>query len=501
MRRKRSIQRSWLYRYRYLLASILLAVIVLAISIYRFWSVPSGLSASEKLSAIASGRLASGNITGLVNAPWLIPEALAIKLYGMTIFALRLPALLLVVASILTMMLAIRAIYRPSLAMMGGLLMACSAFTISLGRAGTPAVMTVLLLTLAILLGYYVVNAKQKVAPAIGLALDLMALSYMSGGLYIVAALAVVALLHPKSRYTIKRHKKLLAGIAVAYVILLLVPMLLIGRSRTTLASLLVIGTPSPANLRQLASGYVAGSAGLTGGLMTPMLTITGAIMVVIGLITLARRGGLLSLRSYVIISLLVAGVSMTTFNPDYIYLLFVPTILLEVIAIGYIVDKWHGLFPQNPYARSLAILALSILIGSISLLDINRYISAVNYRASVVYQYDQTLPAVNQLLTSNPHAEIRLVVHSETDYQLYSLLTNRYSNLRVYRHDDRRINELIKSLEAKQTGGSLVDSKAPPLKLAIADKAIRSDVQKLKLSHVYTGWLQHDSLLLAVYE
>ena len=501
MRRKRSIQRSWLYRYRYLLASILLAVIVLAISIYRFWSVPSGLSVSEKLSAIASGQLAGGNVTGLVNAPWLILEALAIKLYGMTIFALRLPALFLVVASILTMMLAIRAIYRPSLAMMGGLLMACSAFTISLGRAGTPAVMTVLLLTLAILFGYYVVNAKQKVAPAIGLALDLMALSYMSGGLYIVVALAVVALLHPKSRYTIKRHKKLLAGIAVAYVILLLVPMLLIGRSRTTLASLLVIGTPSPANLRQLASGYVAGSAGLTGGLMTPMLTITGAIMVVIGLITLARRGGLLSLRSYVIISLLVAGVSMTTFNPDYIYLLFVPTILLEVIAIGYIVDKWHGLFPQNPYARSLAILALSILIGSISLLDINRYISAVNYRASVVYQYDQTLPAVNQLLTSNPHAEIRLVVHSETDYQLYSLLTNRYSNLRVYRHDDRRINELIKSLEAKQTGGSLVDSKAPPLKLAIAGKAIRSDAQKLKLSHVYTGWLQHDSLLLAVYE
>ena len=501
MRRKRSIQRSWLYRYRYLLASILLAVIVLAISIYRFWSVPSGLSASEKLSAIASGRLASGNITGLVNAPWLILEALAIKLYGMTIFALRLPALLLVVASILTMMLAIRAIYRPSLAMMGGLLMACSAFTISLGRAGTPAVMTVLLLTLAILLGYYVVNAKQKVAPAVGLALDLIALSYMSGGLYIVVALAVVALLHPKSRYTIRRHKKLLAGIAVAYLILLLAPMLLISRGRTTLASLLVIGTPSLVNLRQLASSYVAGSAGLTGGLVAPMLTITGAIMVVIGLITLARRGGLLSLRSYVIISLLVAGVSMATFNPDYIYLLFIPTILLEVIAIGYIVDKWHGLFPQNPYARSLAILALSILIGSISLLDINRYISAVSYRASVVYQYDQTLPAVNQLLTSNPHAEIRLVVHSETDYQLYSLLTNRYSNLRVYRHDDRRINELIKSLEAKQTGGSLVDSKAPPLKLAIANKAIRSDVQKLKLSHVYTGWIQHDSLLLAVYE
>ncbi len=501
MRRKRSIQRSWLYRYRYLLASILLAVIVLAISIYRFWSVPSGLSASEKLSAIASGRLASGNITDLVNAPWLILEALAIKLYGMTIFALRLPALLLVVASILTMMLAIRAIYRPSLAMMGGLLMACSAFTISLGRAGTPAVMTVLLLTLAILFGYYVVNAKQKVAPAVGLALDLVALSYMSGGLYIVAALAVVALLHPKSRYTIKRHKKLLAGIAAAYLILLLAPILLIGRGRTTLASLLAIGTPSLVNLRQLASSYVAGSAGLTGGLVAPMLTITGAIMVVIGLITLARRGGLLSLRSYVIISLLVAGVSMATFNPDYIYLLFIPTILLEVIAIGYIVDKWHGLFPQNPYARSLAILALSILIGSISLLDINRYISAVNYQASVVYQYDQTLPAVNQLLTSNPHAEIRLVVHSETDYQLYSLLTNRYSNLRVYRHDDRRINELIKSLEAKQTGGSLVDSKAPPLKLAIANKAIRSDVQKLKLSHVYTGWIQHDSLLLAVYE
>lgn len=501
MRRKRSIQRSWLYRYRYLLASILLAVIVLAISIYRFWSVPSGLSASEKLSAIASGRLASGNITGLVNAPWLILEALAIKLYGMTIFALRLPALFLVVASILTMMLAIRAIYRPSLAMMGGLLMACSAFTISLGRAGTPAVMTVLLLTLVILLGYYVVNAKQKVAPAVGLALDLVALSYMSGGLYIVVALAVVALLHPKSRYTIKRHKKLLAGIAVAYLILLLVPMLLIGRSRTTLASLLAIGTPSLANLRQLASGYVAGSAGLTGGLMTPMLTITGAIMVVIGLITLARQGGLLSLRSYMIISLLIVGVGMAAFNPDYIYLLFIPTILLEVIAIRYIVDKWHGLFPQNPYARSLAILALSILIGSISLLDINRYISAVNYRASVVYQYDQTLPAVNQLLTSNPHAEIRLVAHSETDYQLYSLLTNRYSNLRVYRHDDKRINELIKSLEAKRTGGSLVDSKAPPLKLAIAGKAIRSDVQKLKLSHVYTGWVQHDSLLLAVYE
>ena len=249
MKRKRAIQDSWLYRHRYPIAGVVLALIAAFMVSYRFWDVPTGLSQAEIESAATTVELYGNNpilhptshTALLANLPWHVAQWLSVKLLGLSVMSLRLPAVLLTLMSVALLIFLIRRLIRPSMAMMAGLLLVSSSFMITIARSGTPAAMVTLLLILLLICAYYVLSAtgaRRRVA-VVGLTVTSGLMCYMSGGVYILLMLLLVAVLHPQTRLIIRRGCRL-------------IPLIIVGMVMITLPLIITLR-----RLRGLASGFI----------------------------------------------------------------------------------------------------------------------------------------------------------------------------------------------------------------------------------------------------
>ncbi|MDO4271773.1 MAG: glycosyltransferase family 39 protein [Candidatus Saccharibacteria bacterium] len=498
MKTKRTVQNSPIYQHRYHIVGALLAVMAIFMAVYNFWSLPAGLTQVEMESAATSGNLslsalltptANDNWQFYVGLPWLIVQGASIKLFGLSAMAIRLPAVLLAITSVGLIIWLLKRLLKPSSAMMGGLLLVSSAFMISLARSGIPAIMTVLLMALLCLLGHGIINSKQHRGTRmilVGVVAGL--LCYVPAGVYIVIAMSAIGLAHPKSRLVLKTHKKCLSLEATAFIasiapLLYAIITTVLAGKYSLINQLLFVGAPSVDNLRTLANAYAGPQAIVLGGLLTPMLTIVGLVMVFVGW-TILTKDAVASIRSYLTIGLMLVGIALGICNPDFVYVLFIPAVILETICLSYLTDKWYKLFPSNPYARVFGILPLAILIGSLSAVDMDRYFNMVSYSKDVVYQYDQTLPQVQSLISHNRDQEYALVVPS-SDYDLYR------------QFDSNKIKTYAKD---KLTQQDLQDINKNT-QVVVLGKVEFKDPKAAKLVRIAADWRKDSAPLFKVYE
>ena len=495
MKRQGVIQNSPLYRYRYAIVWILLIGLALFMAVYRFWGLPSGLSATEMQSAARSGQLSlsglasaitSGNLGCLVDLPWLVVQGLNIRLLGLSTLSVRLPAVILTLLSVILITILLRHLTKRNVAMMGGLLAVSSSFAISLSRAGVPAVMTTLLLTLLLLCGYLVINRTGKVANAafVGVAVIAALLCYMSFGPLIVLTILLIVLLHPRLRLVARSSRRRLIVTLAGFAVLILpwLVTLVIGLIYGNLGFAELGLTPSLGNLATFAAAYAGFNSNLVGGLVVPMLTIVGAIMVVIGLV-ITIRDGISSVRFYTIITLMIVLTALGACQPGLVYLLFVPTIILETVCLGYLINKWYDLFPVNPYARVFAILPLAILIGSLCSVDMGRYFDAVSYNHQVACQFNSGLDAVNSLDSKQRY----LVVVPQAQESFYQLVSRHHDNINVTTAADSAVQAWIKRPDHRQ--------------LVIMAGSQAKQPTGAKLVGVRTNWLAEQNVVATIYQ
>ena len=141
--------------------------------------------------------------------------------------------MLLTLMSVALLIFLIRRLIRPSMAMMTGLLLVSSSFMITIARSGTPAAMVTLLLILLLICAYYVLSAtgaRRRVA-VVGLTVTSGLMCYMSGGVYILLMLLLVAVLHPQTRLIIRRGCRLIPLIIVGMVVITLPLIIAIAHS------------------------------------------------------------------------------------------------------------------------------------------------------------------------------------------------------------------------------------------------------------------------------
>lgn len=493
MKRKSAIQNSWLYRHRYPIAIIILIVLAAFMVGYRFWSMPSGLSRGEAESLQVSGNLSlsspfhqdNGQPLSIVALPWTLLQYVSIKLFGPSLFGLRLPAVILTLITGLLGIILLRKLTRPSLAMIGGFLMVSSAFFIGMGRSGTAAAMTTLLITTTVLLCYLLINQPKPNRVSIliksGIVLALALLCYMPGGLYLTLAILLAGVLHPRTRLILMQGKLKSLPYLIAFIVLI-APIVIVPvtSNHAALRELLLLDSSWPFdNISEVLIGYAGTASGITGGYITPILTIADLILVVIGLIAVIRA--MSSVRAYVLAIFGVVAGLLTFANPELIFILFVPSIILETIGVGWVVDKWYNLFPRNPYARTFAIVPLTVLIVSIGWLNINRYFNTLNYNREVAYQYNYEYPAVVRELLQQKQTESTVIVVADDQYRLYSPLIYRY-HVAILRSSDDEVQNL--------DGGKV---------MAVASSQVTP--RKMKIDKVVSGWTIDQSDLLKVYK
>lgn len=515
MKRKNAIQNNPIYKYRYWLAGAVLALVAVFMAVYRFWDLPGGLSAAEIQSATVSGNLSLNSIVkgalgdpgtaqSIINLPWSVLQWLSIKLFGLSVMSVTLPAVILGLASVGLIIWLLAKITKPSLAIMGGLLTVSSSFIICMSRSGTPAVMTTFLLATLLLASYYYINRPddRKRWSLLFVIAALAGLSYMTAGFYIVLAMALVGLLHPQVRLALLTDKKRLAALIGSYLILT-IPIWLGGimglakGNHELIGGLISLGAPSLQHLRALAAAYGGFNATMVDGLVVPMITVVGAIMAAIGLIVVALDR-VSSIRFYLLIAAIVPTVIMGAFQPGLVYLLFIPTIILETICLGYFTDKWYGLFPVNPYARVFAILPLAILLGSLSSVDMGRFFNAVNYSPSVVYSYDWGITKVNEILSAEKDKDYNYTVAVPAKQaSFYNILMRHHGNIRIAAVDDQafakgELDSTIAEWALNKDGNDRL--------LMLGDGDVKQS-DNVKLVMIKTNWWKKGNLVVREYK
>lgn len=503
MKHKHAVQNSVIYRFRYQIAGVVLALIAVFMGVYRFWSTPWGLNDAERQSAVAAVELFDGGLTGaegllanVISLPWLVVEWLSIQVFGVNAMAVRLPAVIIMLLTVALLILLIRKMTRPNIAMMGGLLLVSSSFAITMARSATPAALTSLLIVALILLGYYMLNEQGSMQRFgfIGASLVSGLLCYMVAGPYIVLAMLIAAIVHPRTRLTIRSHKRLAAAALLVFLITvspLIASIFIAGINVAT--PIVSIGLPSLASTAAFFSAYAGNNPEVTGGIVTPLVTAVGLLMVIVGFAYVCWEA-YFSTRFYLLIMYIIVAILVGSCRPELVYLLFVPTIILQTMCLSLITNQWYGLFPNNPYARVFAILPITILIGSLCLVDANRYFAAVNYDSDVVYSYNQMLPAVNDILASSDERNnLTVVTDDETDRRLFAALAKDYENVTV-------ADEAVGIDDIQKSINDLANAK-PNEMLVVASEKKFTAPDGVSLETVRTDWTKESPMLVRVYK
>lgn len=502
MKHKYAVQNSVIYRFRYQIAGVVLALIAVFMGVYRFWSTPWGLNDAERQSAVVAVELFKGGLTGdngllanVVSLPWLVVEWLSIQIFSVNTMAMRLPAVIIMLLTVALLILLIRKMTRPNIAMMGGLLLVSSSFAITMARSATPAALTSLLIVALILLGYYMLNEQGSMQRFGFISASLVSglLCYMVAGPYIVLAMLIAAIIHPRTRLTIRSHKRLAVVTLLVFLITispLIASIFTVGINAVT--PIISIGVPSLTSTAAFFSAYAGNNPELTGGIVTPLVTAVGLLMVIVGFAYVCWEAHF-STRFYLLIMYIIVAVLVGSCQPQLVYLLFVPTIILQTMCLSLITNQWYGLFPNNPYARVFAILPITILIGSLCLVDANRYFAAVNYDSDVVYSYNQMLPAINDVLASaDKHNNLIVVADDETDRHLFVTLAKDYDNVDV-------VDEAVGIDDIQKLINDLAKAK-PNEMLVIASEEKFTAPDGVSLETVRTDWTKESPMLVRVY-
>ena len=83
---------------------------------------------------------------------------------------------------------------------------------------------------------------------------------------------------------------------------------------------------------------------------------------------------------------------------------------------LKYLLEKWYGLFPENPYARISALFPLTILFGIIIIPGLLQYVYGYRYNPSVVNEFSDKLSVIRR----NLNDETLLVTDN---YDFYKIL------------------------------------------------------------------------------
>jgi 4-amino-4-deoxy-L-arabinose transferase-like glycosyltransferase len=425
-----------LYRFRYLIGYSAFGLIFLLLIGFQFFGLPNGLTPAEISSATAAGAInwADLQASDVVNLPYHAVQGLAIKTFGLSELAIRLPSLIFACLTAVAMIFMLRRFSRPNIAIVAGFVALSSVFFLSLAHSGSPAIMAVFWMFLMLLAAVETIYGDKKHALVWQLILALAAAGslYAPFGIYPLLALAAAGLAHPKTRLILLKQApwKLASGGMIG--LLLLAPLIwAVIKDFAVAGTLLGFGEAwSPgaalANVGQMLFGT---GTGAVDGWITPVISLVGMIIIITGLLRVCTD--IFAARSYLIVPWLVVVLGVVIYNQAALPLLYPPFILLLAIGLETIVREWYKLFPNNPYARTTALVPLSVLVISLAFTTTSRFFMAQTYYAPLVQQYNQELGSARAAIQERFGKNISLIVPS-AQLDFYKNLENEFANVKV---------------------------------------------------------------------
>lgn len=427
-----------LYRWRYILGYGALVITILGLLIIAGLFIPGGLSQSEMNTVVTSNATsispAAFQPDEVINMPYHILQHASITLFGVSIFSIKLPSLILGLLSAIGMFLLLRTWFRENVAVLTAIITITTGQFLFIAQSGTASIVyvfwSVWLLTLAMFISRH---SRWQTLWKIAL-FGVAALSmYTPLSPYILIALLSAVLLHPHLRYIVRQLPKLKVALGILVGLILLIPLGYAIFKQPSVA-LTILGIPTThisvkANVLQLLHQYFDFIAPSSGIFMTPVYGLGSLALVALGFIQLVTTK--YTARSYIVTAWVILLIPLLIINPGYVSITFVPVMLLMAMGVHRLLSSWYSLFPRNPYARFAGLLPLIVLISGLVISGVNRYMYGYTYDPQTASNFSHDLHLLNTQLAAKDRSTTAIVgVPAELPF--YSVVQQHTKNITV---------------------------------------------------------------------
>lgn len=406
MVKKIVISKLFLYKHRFTVGYIVLGLIFTILLFMMPLVAQTGLSTAEMESATSSYYLGKeGVLNGdLVDLPYRLLQKLSIMVFGLTAYAVKLPSIIVGLALGFLLILLLNRWFKNNVSLLASCLIVLSTPFLFLAGWGTPLIMLVFWPTLLLWLGSKIQGEKRpKPMYSFIFAIAMLLSIFTPYMIYFAVFCIVFVLFQPHLRFVLKNLPKL--------------PLALVGL--ILIAGFVVLGISIhnyPGTVMELlfADGFQIGdffnniAAGLApvfswhntveGVFLSPLISLPMLALVLIGLFSTTK--GFFASRNSIATILLVFCLVITGFNPDAVIFFILPLSILAAHGLKYLLEKWYGLFPENPYARISALLPLAILFGLMLIPGSLQYIYGYRYNPNIADEFHYDLEAIRDNLT-----------------------------------------------------------------------------------------------------
>jgi 4-amino-4-deoxy-L-arabinose transferase-like glycosyltransferase len=355
-------------------------------------------------------------------------QAGVFAVFGVSIFTIKLPSLLLALFSAVGLIILLRRWFKPNIAVLSSLIAISTGQFLFIAQSGTPSVLYIFWPIVLLLLGTQITRGKRlrflwKVLFVIFAALSL----YTPLSVYPLIAIILAVALHPHLRNAVRKLSKVRLAFAGTIFALLVAPLIWFIVITPQLG-LTLLGVPTVwppdllANALTVLKQYFLFWEPSTTEVMTPVFGLGSAILIGLGVyrLILTRE----TTRSYLIIFWILCLLPVLLLNPLFTTVTFVPSVLMLAAGLTSLIGYWYRLFPLNPYARIVGLVPIIILVVALIASGLARYIYGYHYSQAVAPLFSRDLALI-------PDDTAQLVV-SDEQKPFFSAVANYRDGLEV---------------------------------------------------------------------
>ncbi len=417
------ISKLFLYRYRFVIGYILLGAAFIFLLFLLPLFAQTGLSEAEMNSATNSYTLEfDAPFNGdMVDLPYRALQKVSIMLFGLTPYAIKLPSIIVGLALGLLLILLLNRWFKTNVSLLASILVVLSTPFLFLAGNGTPLIMIVFWPTLLLWLGSKIQGEKRpKPMYSLLFAVVMLFSIFTPYMLYFAAFCLIFVFLQPHLRFVIRSLPRLPFSIVSALIIAGVTSLIINMVNQPEVISELLTAKDFTFSqfFHNLANGLTPvflWDGSLESVFMTPLVGLPTLALALVGLFSTTM--GFFASRNMIASLLFLFTLFITGFNPDAVIFLILPLAILVAHGLKYLLEKWYGLFPENPYARIAAIIPLSLLFVVILLPSLLQYVYGYRYNPSVAGQFSMELSIIRKNLTNEA-----LLVQPE-QYEFYKIL------------------------------------------------------------------------------
>ena len=382
----------------------------------------SGLSEAEMESATSSYYLGkTGILNGdLVDLPYRLLQKVSIMLFGLTPYAIKLPSIIVGLLLGFLLILLLNRWFKNNVSLLASCLIVLSTPFLFLAGSGTPLIMLVFWPTLLLWLGSKIQGEKRpKPLYSFVFAIAMLISIFTPYMIYFAVFCVFFVLLQPHLRFVLKNLPKIplilvcliiIAGFAVLGVSIH-------NHPETIMELLFADGFQIGDFFNNIATGLApvfSWHSTVESVFLSPLISLPLFALALIGLFSTTK--GFFASRNSIATILIIFGLVITGFNPNAIVFWILPLSILVAHGLKYLLEKWYGLFPENPYARISALLPLSILFGIMLIPGSLQYIYGYRYNPNIANEFSYTLEIIRENLTDEN-------LYVEGSYNFYKIL------------------------------------------------------------------------------